>query len=302
MKKTGLKGRARGIFKCVISAGLVCAGFVLLVGCNNNTEVETQAVDFHRVHWYAKRANAAYDDPAAIREAFPDTVHVATVEGIDVQYFIEHPNAQQQIISIRGTYNLDNAKEDAEYLQSFNSTLGIYVHDGFDRDAQKVLDDLRPFLQADREVVLTGHSLGAAISTLLMMYLDKEGFRVAPSINFGQPKVTDKAGIEKYAHLRLMRVVDENDVVPLLPPLSVLDSLHGAYAHMGTEVILLEGKFYVYEDMHLQRLTHAESFWDNITDVSVKAHFMKHYLHNINSKLHRSEPIAYAQRKQYIDN
>ena len=43
-----------------------------------------------------------------------------------------------QVVSIRGTANIKNAIEDAEYLQSNNKNLGIFVHKGFDEDAYLV--------------------------------------------------------------------------------------------------------------------------------------------------------------------
>ncbi|MEZ5632891.1 lipase family protein [Nitrosomonas sp.] len=72
-----------------------------------------------------------------------------------------------QIISVRGTANLKNIKEDAEYIQSKNNKLNIYVHKKFDEDAFKIYQDILPYLKKDYAVKLTGHSLGAAIAALL---------------------------------------------------------------------------------------------------------------------------------------
>ena len=126
--------------------------------------------DFNEINWYAGRANTAYQTASEIQEKYPNTVHVSSLEKIDVQYFLEtFPSEKVQVVSVRGTANLKNVEEDAEYLQSKNSNLDIYVHKGFDRDAAIVYDDLKPHLLVDHQIKLTGHSLGAAISTLLMM-------------------------------------------------------------------------------------------------------------------------------------
>ena len=89
-------------------------------------------------------------------------------------------------------------------------------------------------------------------------------------------------------------------MVPLLPPITLFDSIHGAYEHIGPEIILLDGLFYVFQDKHLQRQTLTSSFWKNLGNESIDAHFMKNYLHNINSKLDSSKQVAFEQREDYI--
>lgn len=265
--------------------------------------METNKVDFKAVQWYADRASIAYHSEQDIVAAFPDTVRVTTVGSTNVQYFLENDENQgRQILSIRGTANLKNALEDVEYLQVKNPKLDIYVDKGFDEDAALVYADVLPYLDKNKEIFVTGHSLGAAISTLLMMYLHVDGYTVGKSINFGQPKVTNSRGKNKYGFLPLVRVIDENDVVPLLPATTLLDSIHGSYTHFGPEIILLEGLYYVYQDEHLQRENESDSFWSNLKDLSVHAHFIKHYEHNIRSKLTDSKQIPYQERTKYIDN
>jgi predicted lipase len=277
--------------------------FLFTVGCSQQGKIEQHKVDFVQVQWYAKRASVAYSTPENIQKTFPNVTRVATVTGTQVQYFVENLDKKAaQIVSIRGTANIKNAVEDAEYLQSKNKKLGVFVHKGFDKDTYLLYQDLLPHLDKSKEIILTGHSLGAAISTLLMMYLHEDGFSLGLSINFGQPKVTNKIGAVKYAGLPLLRVIDENDVVPLLPPTSVADSAHGTYQHIGEEVILLEGQYYVFQDQHLQRDTGSNSFWGNVLDVSLDAHFIKHYRHNIDKKNSGSEQIPFGQREAYIDN
>lgn len=288
----------------MLNKGLfLLVGLIFTTSCNENSKMESATVDFRKIQWYADRASSAYQSEQEIMDAFPDTVRVKTVGNTKVQYFLENPlNQNKQILSIRGTANVKNAIEDAEYLQVKNSKLGIYVDKGFDQDTALIYADVLPHLDKNKEIIITGHSLGAAISTLMMMYLHVDGFKVGDSVNFGQPKVTNGAGREKYHDLPLLRIIDENDLVPLLPPKSLLDSIHGQYTHIGPEVILLEGLYYVYQDEHLQRETDSISFWSNLRDLSVKAHFIKHYQHNIDSKLATSKQIPYDQRKQYIDN
>lgn len=280
---------------------LMLVMFLLLTACENETTTDHNAINFEQVNWYAKRAALAYQSEQDIKAAFPDTVLVATTPNSDVQYFLEQdPIRHRQIITIRGTANLRNIREDVEYIQSRNPKLGIYVHSGFDKDTYQIFQDLTPRLNKNHTTIVTGHSLGAAIATLLMMYLQEEGYLLGPSINFGQPKVTNRAGAQKYHNLPLLRVADENDLVPMVPPRDFLDSLHGAYEHIGPELMLLGGKFYTYQTHHQVEQDDVDSFWDNLGDESIKAHYMKHYLHNIALKLNSAEAVPYDQRERYI--
>jgi len=185
-------------------------------------------------------------------------------------------------------------------VPSDNPKLKIFVHSGFDHDAFLVFQDMLPCLDKSKTLVLTGHSLGAAISTLIMMYLYEEQFELGLSINFGQPKVTNRQGTEVYKSLPLLRVADENDVVPLLPPITLLDSIHGEYAHLGPELILLKNQYYVYQDQALQRKLPTDSFWENLAEISVKQHFIVNYLNNIHAKLSKAQQVPYALRERYI--
>lgn len=279
----------------------IFAVVLLLTACQNQDSSDKVQIRFHEVDWYAQRAAAAYQSEALIRATFPATQLVATSAQGKVQYFMELDHQhRRQIIAVRGTDNLRNIRDDVAYIESRNPKLGIFVHNGFDRDTDQIFRDIQPKLNKKYTTIVTGHSLGAAIATLLMMYLYEEGYPLGPSINFGQPKVTNHAGAQKYRHLPLLRVADENDLVPLVPPTDLLDSLHGAYEHLGPELILLQGKYYSYQTQHQVRTEGVDSFWDNLGNESITEHFMTHYLRNINSKLEGATAVPYAQRERYI--
>ena len=202
-------------------------------------------INFVDLQWWAKRASAAYDPPATIRAALPDVVHVQMLDRLDVQYFIERNDRERlQTIAVRGTSNLENAWLDLEYTEALDSKLRIWVHRGFDASARAVLADALPHLDATYRTRVTGHSLGAAIGAILMMYLHNAGYALERSINFGQPKVTNRLGVTAFGFLPLVRVVHDEDPVPLVPPVTLLDSIHGIYQHVGAEVILLRGPYY----------------------------------------------------------
>ena len=282
---------------------VVCFLCLTCIECSERMTERTEfkkKIDFNQVRWYALRAKAAYQNEKDIKRAFPQTVRVATVSNTEVRYFLEDfPQNSLQVITIRGTANFKNGLEDSEYVQAKNGELDIYVHHGFDSDTLKVYDDVLPYLKKDYRIKTTGHSLGAAISTLLMMYLHKDGYQVERSINFGQPKVTNEAGVKAYDFLPLTRVVDENDLVPLVPPVTLLDSIHGLYEHLGDEVILLKEHKYVYLEQHDAERKSVGNFWKDLGHESIKEHFMDNYLKNIEDKLDESTQIPYVEMQRF---
>ncbi len=122
-------------------------------------------------------------------------------------------------------------------VEMLNAALGaakpIFLHDGFGAAAEAFYKEVRNLLIPRDEIHVTGHSLGAAIAAILMMYLDTDGFTLKTCYTFGQPKVTNSEGMAKFRHLPLVRVVDNEDIVPLVPPLTIVTALHGEYRHFG---------------------------------------------------------------------
>ena len=176
-----------------------------------------------------------------------DEIYVVDIARTRNRYFlgIDDKNRVQDV-AIRGTANLRNALFDLRFLKSYSPSLGIRVHHGFEMMADVVYRSIRPYLRKGYPLRISGQSLGAAEALILSMILEKNGYTVERIITFGQPKVTDKAGVEAYAGLPLTRVVDLNDVVPLLPPDAVYDE--NPYVHFGSEIVLLEGDDYCIGD------------------------------------------------------
>ncbi len=284
-----------------IRTTLVAVFLLALLGCERFTTNEfiEKTIDFQQVDWYAKRAQLAYNDEAKIRSELDSVIHVQALPELDIQYFIEQLPNKRQLLSVRGTANLPNVREDVEYKKSRNKNIHIYVHKGFDEDANAVFNSALPHLDKSQEILLTGHSLGAAVSTLLMIYLHHDGFTLGPSINFGQPKFTNKTGAETYGFLDLTRVVNDKDLVPLVPPVTGLSSIHGDYHHFGQEVILLSGPHFVYLDKHIITEKDLTSFWANLDDVSLEDHRVANYRGGIQAKFVNQVEVPYKQRHKY---
>ncbi|MGH1487361.1 MAG: lipase family protein [Cellvibrionaceae bacterium] len=258
-----------------------------------------EKIDFKKIQWYAMRAKLAYTSADQIKKTLKGIKYIKSLDGIDVQYFVEMSPDNTQLVSVRGTDNFKNIKEDADFVKAKDERLDIYVHSGFDKDAMSVYKDLLPRLDKALPVLLTGHSLGAAIATLLMMYLHHDGFVINDSINFGQPKVTNKEGVAKYDFLPLLRIVDQDDLVPLVPPENLLDLRHGVYEHLGKELILLRDQYYVLLSEKRAEAVSITDFWKNIGKESITDHYMDNYLLSIKDKLNQATSVDYGERHQY---
>jgi hypothetical protein len=151
---------------------------------------------------------------------------------------------QIQWIAVRGSQNLRNWFLNLRYMQrpftkNFqNRRVLVDLHWGFYEAAEEIYKAILPYLRPDYPIRLTGHSLGGAIAVLLLMFLKEDGYAIERCVTFGQPKVTDQRGADQCQHLPLLRVVNHQDIVPLLPPGTPLTQLQGNYAHFGQEIYL----------------------------------------------------------------
>ena len=76
---------------------------------------------------------------------------------------------------IKGTSTAEDMLTNLDVsLVSLEGT-GWIVHGGFAKVAAGVLDELRPLLDAQAKVTISGHSLGGAVATIIGLVLAAEG-------------------------------------------------------------------------------------------------------------------------------
>lgn len=263
---------------------------------NFNQTVVSSTPDFELIAEYAGYAHAAYQDEDEIRRLYPNTVRVSVPEGTKTLYFLEiSPETKTQTISVRGTKTFKDWLYDLEFRIVEDNSLDVAFHKGFESDANLIYADVKPYLKPGYRTRVTGHSLGAAVSSILLIYLQRDGYDVEKSINFGQPKFTNAAGAERYKDLPLQRIVDGNDVVPMLPPDFLRHPEHGRYAHTGEEVIVLEGPYFVQLDEHDAERISIDEFWRDRDYASKADHRMPLYIERIESKKTSAQQIDYKQ-------
>ncbi len=151
------------------------------------------------------------------------------------------------IIAFRGTdsninrfYNLCFAKKVIPYD---NYDTDIRVHSGFLATYKSVRSRILPLIPEEAEkVVVTGHSLGAALSVLCavdVQYNFKS--KDVEAYLFGCPRVGNKAFAKSYDKrvFKTMRVSNGNDVVTKIPP-KILGFHHvGIDIHTGSVALPL---------------------------------------------------------------
>jgi hypothetical protein len=211
--------------------------------------------------------------------------------------------AKRQEIWIRGTANFKNAVYDMRFRKHFNEKLGINLHEGFEQMAMAVYADILPHLRPDYDTVIFGHSLGAAEAVILGMLLETDHFKVTQVYASGQPRVTDGAGETKFDALPILRIVNEGDPVPFLPPRDI-PSAKDPYQHLGTALVLLDGPYYCLLDEDVGDDLLAADFWKTLAkDGAIKevdSHFIKAYLGRLEPKLKAPIQVPYADRAKYL--
>lgn len=124
------------------------------------------------------------------------------------------------IVSIKGTASLKDAAIDADIeMHEFHS---VRVHRGFYNTYKGILEDVMSFVRQHKRVLITGHSLGAAIASLLAVTITLETDVDLSIATFGSPLVGDNAFVELFNSLikDSVRVVHEFDIVTRVPKVS----------------------------------------------------------------------------------
>jgi triacylglycerol lipase len=258
--------------------------------------------DFVAIERYAQLANAAYENAAAIRPTVTALGYrldrVGSIPGVEVSYFLATDAASKtQVIAVRGTANVENALVDVALQLTADSHAGVRLHGGFAQAAAGVYGEIKLLLRKDYRISTTGHSLGGAVALILAMYLDVDGYRLGPVVTFGQPKVTNIAGAQKFRHLQLTRVVTPHDLVPLVPPFDPVDVNNlDIYWHLGTELVLLPGKDYALLE-GLDSMLRASGFFARRPDQeNLQHHQMALYLSLLRQKLGGATRVPYQNK------
>ncbi|MEM8501564.1 MAG: lipase family protein [Cyanobacteria bacterium P01_D01_bin.1] len=132
-------------------------------------------------------------------------------------------------------------KEGATTLSSYQGK----VHTGFflsweiiEQSVLSQLDKWRSQMKEEKlpPLYITGHSLGGALATMAAASLSDNGIEVAGVYTFGQPRVGDRtfaSQLNKRTDGRVFRFVNNNDIVPHVPPPFSVWNPTRLYGHVG---------------------------------------------------------------------
>jgi hypothetical protein len=283
-----------------LSALSACAGISTAELESIGSKITPVSLNFGEIYTYAERSSVAYADGASIKQKYPQIIRMASPGDSQVRYFLEQDDKRHiQIITIRGTNNNQNISEDLDYTVRDDRQAAIPVHTGFDRAARLVYQDVKPYLKPGYKTYVTGHSLGGAVAAIVAIYLIEDGVTVERVVTFGQPRFTTTDGAKRLQFLPLTRVVDENDIVPLVPPSNLSDPRFGSFDHVGEEVILLEGPDFVYLPAHDATRIALGEFWRSLSYADIQDHDIRRYLGRVASKTKDAKEVPYTERLKY---
>jgi hypothetical protein len=182
----------------------------------------------------AELSRLAYASFTGVSPALRQALHpaglelLATFSEAGAQAFAARLPDGQVCIAFRGTQADDptDLGTDADFRLVEHERFPGRVHAGFARSFLGLLPKLEEFLAGAAvpgPLVLTGHSLGAALATLAASVFP--GCRL---VTFGSPRVGDAAFANASLATEVERYVDCSDVVTEVPPERLL-----GYAHLG---------------------------------------------------------------------
>ena len=221
--------------------------------------------------------------------------HYSSIPDIEISYFLlTNELSKTHIIAVRGTSNIENAFVDIALKLTMDEHVGIRLHNGFSQAAQAIYKEIKPKINADYLINTTGHSLGGAVALILAMYLDNDDFNTGQVITFGQPKVTNIPGANKFQHLNITRVVTPKDLVPLVPPFDPVDIKNlDIYWHTGREVILFPDTTYATLQGISSMLRATKFTQEPLSENNLKNHRMTLYIELINKKIPSAKLVPF---------
>ncbi len=265
------------------------------------TAPKVPQLDFKEAALAAKLSYFTYSPDSSIAEEFPGVI-INSLPLVDLKYLLyEDTSSMTHYIAIRGTKSIQDFIADAVYIKVHDASLGIMVHAGFEVLGKALYDRIRNddrFLKEGYRTTITGHSLGGAAALILYLHLVKDSATLGPLYTFGQPKVTNEDGVNKYSCHPIFRFMNLNDPVPLMPPtinskkdISRL-AQDGLYRHLGDEIVFQDSTRFLYRSWHSQDkagLSLAVSTWEMII---AKKPVNIIDLHSIKLYLKRTEEIV----------
>ncbi|MBE9159429.1 lipase family protein [Nodosilinea sp. LEGE 06152] len=184
------------------------------------------------------------------------------------------------------------------------------VHRGF-VDAwqsveRQVVYYLRKWSTPETKLWVTGHSLGGALAAVATISLETQGLPVSGLYTFGQPRVADWK-LVNYMNSRMgnriIRYVNNNDIVPLIPPQIIPWVPTRVYGHMGqfryfNDSGSLRRQSFLFQRFPDRLFGIIRAILTSGTPDAVDDHKMEFYVANLQKALDREEEEAKLEIEQ----
>ena len=205
------------------------------VGIFIYTFLLTSALSASGAHQAAVLANDAYLPPAQFVQKYqsPD-YELISERALSINYYF-FVQKHQIIVVFEGTNDLSSLSTDLEVGESsFMHLFGTQVHKGYYTEAQMAYARLAPYLSREKQIIVTGHSLGGAVGHLLAALLYKEGYSVR-LFTFGEPPVGNEDFVDAIKGLDHQRYTHIFDVIPLLKK-EYIEKLQEALGYLNEQL------------------------------------------------------------------
>lgn len=165
-----------------------------------------------------------------------------------MQGFVAYDAKQNAVIvAFRGSVDTKSWIADLDAPQmAYPKCSGCMVHVGFYKAYQEVSAEIKAQVQKilnkyrTAQIYVTGHSLGGAMAVVASLDLKSTFGKLNQFYTYGQPRVGNQPFADYFASqiTEGYRVIHYADIVPHLPPLTLLNYRHGGTQIWYTEDML----------------------------------------------------------------
>ena len=211
----------------------------------------------YRVSVHNREVNDGISDPLSLNPPGFDIVIPIDCTymfmKVNVAWFFYSSSMNIAVVVATATYNNILSIVDLSYLQEVpnitNYVEGMKVHGGFWGLYEKIQPNLQTllgkYINVDTQIILTGLSLGGAISTIAVTDLYQlklnNGVTIKDIIHysFASPRLFNIVGAEAYKTLKICseQIHNGSDIIPVVPlpimPTSIITSETQDFMHVG---------------------------------------------------------------------
>tara|TARA_R110000824_G_scaffold252939_1_gene441786 strand:- start:872 stop:1627 length:756 start_codon:yes stop_codon:yes gene_type:complete len=170
----------------------------------------------------SKEAKPKYKDLGFSRHRYFDVNGAQCHAAYDKEWFV---------LAFRGTEvkSWSDIKADLNVLSVGAKHSRGRVHEGFEKEVDKLWVGIRDYVikqRKGRKLVITGHSLGASMATIVAARLHKATFKIDGLYTYGSPRVGNST-FKENLKIKHYRFVNNSDDVTKIP------FYHWGYTHHG---------------------------------------------------------------------